>query len=161
VELKWYNFVWAIINFLVIFAILYKFFYHPVLKFLDDRGDGIALNISEAERARADADAVLKGYSDKMASAKQESMEIMERATQVGEETRRALLEQSRTESAALIDKARQEIQRERDEAINSLRREVGSIAVMAAEKILGRAVTEADHAHVVDEFLNEVGEVN
>ncbi|HHW41910.1 MAG TPA: F0F1 ATP synthase subunit B [Syntrophomonadaceae bacterium] len=161
VEFTWYEFTWAIINFLVILAILYKFFYNPVIKFLDNRSDEIRRNISEAEQARAEAEAVLEEYRNKLAGAKQEAQEIVARATRVGEEARAALLEQSRAEAAALLEKAHQEIQRERDDALKTLRQEVASLAVMAAEKILGRTVTKEDHTKMVDQFLDEVGEVH
>lgn len=160
-EFTWYEFTWAIINFLVILAILYKFFYNPVIKFLDNRSDEIRRNISEAEQARAEAEAVLEEYRNKLAGAKQEAQEIVARATRVGEEARAALLEQSRAEAAALLEKAHQEIQRERDDALKTLRQEVASLAVMAAEKILGRTVTKEDHTKMVDQFLDEVGEVH
>ncbi len=160
-EFTWYEFTWAIINFLVILAILYKFFYNPVIKFLDNRSDEIRRNISEAEQARAEAEAMLEEYRNKLAGAKQEAQEIVARATRVGEEARAALLEQSRAEAAALLEKAHQEIQRERDDALKTLRQEVASLAVMAAEKILGRTVTKEDHTKMVDQFLDEVGEVH
>jgi len=161
VEFTWYEFTWAIINFLVILAILYIFFYNPVIKFLDNRRDEIRRNISEAEQARAEAEAMLEDYRNKLAGAKQEAQEIVARATRVGEEARASLLEQSRAEAATLLEKAHQEIRRERDEALQALRHEVVSLAVMAAEKILGRTVTKEDHTKMVDQFLDEVGEVH
>ncbi len=160
-EFTWYEFTWAIINFLVILAILYKFFYNPVIKFLDNRSDEIRRNITEAEQARAEAEAMLEDYRNKLAGARQEAQEIVARATRVGEEARAALLEQSRAEAATLLEKAHQEIQRERDEALKALRQEVATLAVMVAEKILGRTVAKEDHIKMVDQFLDEVGEVH
>lgn len=160
-EFTWYEFVWAIINFVVILAILYKFFYRPVINFLDNRSEEIRRNISEAERARSEAEATLEEYRSKLAAAKQEAQEIVAKATKVGEEARSALLEQARAEAETLLEKAHQEIERERDQALNALRQEVASLAIMAAEKILGRAVTAEDHVKMVDQFLDEVGEVH
>jgi F-type H+-transporting ATPase subunit b len=161
VNLSWYQFVWAIIDFLVILAILYKFFYNPVIKFLDDRRNGIARDLDEATQARTNAEAVLNEYQSKLAGAKQESLEIIDRGTKAGEQARQEVLAQSRNESTAMLEKARVEIQRECDDAIHTLRAEVSNLAVMAAGKILEKTLTEADHAKMVDEFLNEVGETN
>jgi F-type H+-transporting ATPase subunit b len=69
VELDLSTSIWMIINFLVILAILYKFFYNPVLKFMDDRSEEIANNISEAERGRTEAAALLQEYQEKIAGA--------------------------------------------------------------------------------------------
>jgi F-type H+-transporting ATPase subunit b len=161
VEITWYDLVWAIINFLVILGILYILFYKPVIRFLDNRRAEIARNITEAEQARAEAAALLKEHREKVAGADQEAQEIVARAVKAGEEARVGLIEQGRDEAAALLEKARTEIQRERDAALRALRQEVATLAVMAAGKILGRAVTGKDHARLVEQFLNEVGELN
>lgn len=155
------DFIWAIINFSVILAVLTYFFYRPVINFLDKRSDDIAHNISEAEQARADAETILNDYNTRLAGAKQEAQNIVAQASKAGEEARLAMLEQSRAEAAILLEKAHQEIQRERDDAIKALRQEVATLAVMAAGKILERSVTVEDHAQMVDHFLNEAGEVH
>jgi len=161
VELNMFDLIWAIINFLVILAILYRLFYKPVLRFMDSRRDEIARNISEAEEARTEAAALLNEYREKLAGAEQEAQEIVARATKAGEEARLNLLEAGRDEAATLLEKARAEIQQERDEALRALRQEVATLAVMAAEKILARTVTKEDHTRLVEQFLNEVGEVH
>ncbi len=160
-ELNMFDLIWAIINFLVILAILYRLFYKPVLRFMDSRRDEIARNISEAEEARTEAAALLNEYREKLAGAEQEAQEIVARATKAGEEARLNLLEAGRDEAATLLEKARAEIQQERDEALRALRQEVATLAVMAAEKILARTVTKEDHTRLVEQFLNEVGEVH
>jgi F-type H+-transporting ATPase subunit b len=65
VELNPSTIIWAIINFLVILFILYKFGYGPVLNLLDSRREEIANNISVAERNRAESEALLKEYQEK------------------------------------------------------------------------------------------------
>ncbi len=96
-----------------------------------------------------------------MAAARHEAREIVDKAMKAGEEARQVLLNQSKAEAAALLEGARKEIQRERDEALRALRQEVVTLAVMAASKILGRTMTQEDNIHIVNQFLDEVGEVN
>lgn len=153
--------IWAIINFLVILAVLYKFAYNPVMKFLDNRSQEIADNIAAAERNRSESEALLKEYQEKIAQASKEAQEIIARANKVTEEERNRILAQTRDEAAALLERARQEIQRERDEALFAVRQEVSTLAVMAAEKILSRNLSTEDNKRIVDDFLNEVGEIH
>jgi F-type H+-transporting ATPase subunit b len=160
-EMTWYEFTWAIINFLVLLLILYKLFYKPVLTFLENRRSEIARNLAEAEYAREKADELLDQYRQKLASAEKEAQEIIARATKAGEEERIRLIEQGHNEAAALLEKARAEIRKERDEALAALRKEIATLAVVAAGKILERTVTREDHERLVDEFLSEVGEVH
>ena len=160
-DLNFSTVIWAIINFLVILAILYKFAYNPVMKFLDNRSQEIADNIAAAERNRSESEALLKEYQEKIAQASKEAQEIIARANKVTEEERNRILAQTRDEAAAMLEKARQEIQRERDEALFALRQEVSTLAVMAAEKILSRNLNTEDNQRIVDDFLNEVGEIH
>ncbi|HAF17871.1 MAG: F0F1 ATP synthase subunit B [Thermacetogeniaceae bacterium] len=160
-DLNFSTVIWAIINFLVILAILYKFAYNPVMKFLDNRSEEIANNIAEAERNRSESEALLKEYQEKIAQASNEAQEIIARANKVTEEERNRILAQTRDEAAALLERARQEIQRERDEALFAVRQEVSTLAVMAAEKILSRNLSTEDNKRIVDDFLNEVGEIH
>ena len=160
-DLNFSTVIWAIINFLVLLAILYKFAYHPVMKFLDNRSEEIANNIAEAERNRSESEALLKEYLEKIAQASNEAQEIIARANKVTEEERNRILAQTRDEAAALLERARQEIQRERDEALFAVRQEVSTLAVMAAEKILSRNLSTEDNKRIVDDFLNEVGEIH
>ena len=160
-DLNFSTVIWAIINFLVILAILYKFAYNPVMKFLDNRSEEIANNIAEAERNRSESEALLKEYQEKIAQASKEAQEIIARANKVTEEERNRILAQTRDEAAAMLEKARQEIQRERDEALFALRQEVSTLAVMAAEKILSRNLNTEYNQRIVDDFLNEVGEIH
>jgi len=153
--------IWAIINFLVILAVLYKFAYNPVMKFLDNRSQEIADNIAAAERNRSESEALLKEYQEKIAQASKEAQEIIARANKFSEEERNRILAQTRDEAAAMLEKARLEIQRERDEALFALRQEVSTLAVMAAEKILSRNLNKEDNQRLVDDFLNEVGEIH
>ncbi|MGD0153765.1 MAG: F0F1 ATP synthase subunit B [Thermacetogeniaceae bacterium] len=160
-SISWPTFAWAIINFLVILAILYYFFYNPVLSFIDSRREEIAHNISDSEYSRAEAQKLLHDYQAQLLASRQEAQQVIDKATKLGEESRQALLAQSRVEATALLENARKEIQRERDDALQSLRQEVVSLSVMAASKILGRTITEEDNAHIVNQFLDEVGEIH
>lgn len=156
-----YTLIWAIINFFVILAILSHFFYKPVINFIDTRREEIARSISDAEQARAEADALLSDYQAQMLASRQEAQQIVDKAIKSGEEARQALLAQSRDEAAALLENARKEIRRERDDALLTLRQEVVSLSVQAAGKILGRNITEADNAGIVNKFLDEAGEIH
>jgi len=161
VELNLSTSIWAVINFAVILFILYKFGYDPVMNFLDSRSEEIANNISIAERNRSESEAILKEYQEKIAASRQEAQDIISRAVKAGEEERAAILAQSRDEAAALLENARQEIQRERDAALLALRQEVSDLAIMAAERILARNINQDDNKRLVDDFLNEVGEIH
>lgn len=160
-ELNLSTVIYAVLNFLLILFVLSFFGLKPVLNFLDNRSEEIANNISEAEKSRNEAAAILQEYEDKIAGAREEAQDIIAKANKAADEERAALLAQTRDETAAMLEKARQEIRLERDQALKDLRQEVSALAVMGAEKILRRNINTEDNMKMVDDFLDEAGEIH
>jgi len=75
---------------------------------------------------------------------------------EAGEEARLKAQQEAKEEAGALIDKARTEIQHERDEAVGELRKEVADLAIMAAGKVVGRSLDKEAHIKLIDEVLDE-----
>lgn len=154
------KFVWQIVNFLILLFILKKLLYKPMLQMLDDRKKSIEDAINNAETAKVEAEALRKDYEARLAEAKQEAQEIIAKATKLGEEMKKDIVENAQNEAAKAIQKAQEEIVREKEQAIMALRDEVATLAVMAAGKVLGKAITVEDHEKLVKEFVQEVGDL-
>lgn len=154
------KFLWQIVNFLILLFLLKKFAYKPILNMLDERTKTIEDAISNAETAKTEAEKLRKEYETRLAEAKQEAQEVMAKATKLGEEMKNEIVTNAQNEAAKAVQKARDEITREKDQAIASLRDEVAVLAVMAAGKVLGKSITVEDHEKMVKEFVAEVGDL-
>lgn len=152
--------VYAIINFLLLVAILNKFLYKPVTKMLDERKNEVVNNLNNAEKAKADAETMREEYMTHLQNAKSEAQEIITRANKLGEETKSEIVSQAREEAQKVSVKAQEEIRLEKVKALGELRDEVASLAVMAAEKIISKNIKLEDHEKMVQDFVKEVGEV-
>jgi len=152
--------VWAIINFLILVAILNKFLYKPVTKMLDERKNEVVNNLNNAEKARQEAEKLKDEYAHHLQNAKSEAQEIIARANKLGEETRNEIVSQARAEAEKVSVKAQEEIRLEKAKALAELRDEVASLAVMAAEKIIAKNIDMKDQEKMVKDFVKEVGEV-
>ncbi len=152
------KFLWQIANFLVLLWLLKKFAYKPILNMLDERKRSIEEAINNAETARNEAEKMRKEYETRLAEAKQEAQEIMAKAAKLGEEEKKEILAGAQNEATKAIQRAQEEIAREKDQAIAALRDEVAVLAVMAAGKVLGKSITVEDHEKLVKEFVTEVG---
>ena len=62
--------------------------------------------------------------------------------------------------SSDLMQQNRDELERERRKAESALRSEVSGLAVMVAEKVVEREINQEDHARLIDEFIDSVGDV-
>ena len=73
-----------------------------------------------------------------------------------GEEIREKARQGARQEAEALVARARDEIKRERDEAISELRKEVADLTIAAAEKVIDRSLDKKAHRDLIDKVLEE-----
>lgn len=153
--------IWAIINFLILLAILNKFLYKPLLKMMDDRKSEIKRDLDSAAQANAEALKAKEEYLKQIEQAKEEAQRIMEKATKMGEETSEALISQAREETSKMTEKAREMIRLEKEEALNQLRDEVSTLVVMAAGKVIDKTIDQEAHEKLIREFIAEVGDAS
>jgi len=81
---------------------------------------------------------------------------LIARVVRTGEEMRRQAEQEARQEAESLITRARMEIQRERDEAIDELRKEFADLTILAAEKVIDRSLDKEAHRQIIDKVLEE-----
>ena len=154
------KFLWQVANFLVLLFLLKKFAYKPILNMLDERKKSIEDAINNAETAKTEAEKMRKEYETRLAEAKQEAQEVMAKATKLGDEMKNEIVANAQSEATKAIQKAQEEINREKDQAIAALRDEVAVLAVMAAGQVLGKSISVEDHEKLVKEFVSEVGDL-
>ena len=152
--------VWAIINFLILVAVLNKLLNKTVTKMLDERKNEITGNLDQAEKTKQEAEKLKEEYTFHLQNAKTEAQEIIAKANKMGEETKNELIAQAKAEAEKISAKAQEEIRLEKTKALAELRDEVASLAVLAAEKIIAKDIDLKDHEKMVKDFVKEVGEI-
>lgn len=159
IEFRWYELVWAVINFGILFFLLKKFLFGPVMGMMEKRRQEIAANLRQAEEARQEAARLQAEYRQQLAAAQREAQEIVDRAVRAAEEARTRLVSEAQAEAARLRDRAVEAITQEKEKALAELREEVASLAIAAATRIIRRTMTEEDERRLVEEFAREMGE--
>lgn len=149
-----------IVNFTLLAVLLYFVAYKPILRMLDQRSERIQKGLEDAEAASKRAAEIEQEFQKQMAVARKEGQEIVAQATQVSEKTRQEILARAHEDARGMIDKAKEEIGRERDQALSDLRRDVGELSVSIAEKIIGRTLDESSQRRLISEFLEQTEEL-
>ena len=148
------------VNFLVLLALLYKFAFQPINNMLEQRSNTIESSIKHAEEVRAEVEEMRKEAQANLNESRKEAQEMINRATRAAEETKNAIVTQANEEVAVMKGKARAEIEAATEAAKMELRNTAATLAIMAAEKVLGRVITEEDHKQMVNQFVNEAGDL-
>lgn len=145
---------WEIVSFAILFFILYKYAFPPLLKMLEEREQKIKDSLDEAERHRSEAERILREYEAKLAAASKEAETILaaarERAQRLLEENEQRMT----AEAERIKGDALREIEQERRRAVQEIRSQTTDLALMVAEQVLQRSVTDADQRRLAEEAL-------
>ncbi|MBK9611634.1 F0F1 ATP synthase subunit B [Candidatus Amarobacter glycogenicus] len=145
-----------VVNFFVLLFVLRLVAYKPILKMLDERKQKIAEELNAAEIARAEAASAQANIQAQLDTARKEGQEIVAGAQGIATRIQADAREQSAKDRDAALERARIEIQQERDRAISDLRGEFADITVKAAEKVINQSLDRQSHQRVIDETLAE-----
>jgi F-type H+-transporting ATPase subunit b len=150
---------WELVSFGILLWVLYKFAFPPILEVLENRERKIRESLEQAERHRLEAERRLQEYEAKIAAAGREAEGILiqakERAQRTLEENEQRLV----TEAERIKAEATREIEQERRRALREIRNQTTDLALMVAEKVVERSLTDADHRRLADEALQAVAE--
>jgi F-type H+-transporting ATPase subunit b len=146
---------WEVVSFAILLFVLYKFAFPGILSALEEREKKIKDSLDQAERHRSEAELKLRDYEAKLAAASRDAEGIMaaakERAQRLMEENEQRLT----AEAERVKGDATREIDHERRKAIQEIRSQTTDLALMVAEKVVQRSLTDADHRRLADEALD------
>ena len=147
---------------LISFAILYWIYSTKVVPKMEamyeERAAAIEGGMQQAEQAQAEAKAALDTYNEQLAGARTEANEIRESAREQGASIVAEMRGQAQAEAARITESAKRQVDAERQQAVVSLRQEVGALSTTLASKIVGESLEdEVRQNGIVDRFLAEL----
>jgi len=149
-------FIWTIITFLVLLALLTKFAWRPLLDALEQRRKTIAAALDDAQKARADLERVQQDAQKLLAEARVEAAAIVTRTRADAERLREELRQKATVEAAAVTRNAEQQIQYEAARAIKQIRDEAATLSLAVAAKLLRREVSAADNEALIKDAIRQ-----
>jgi F-type H+-transporting ATPase subunit b len=146
-----------LITFLVMLAILARYVYPRIVEVAEARQRAIALQLKEAEDARAAAQAQMEEATAKLNDARKSAQSVLDAAAKSAEQLRQELRQKADEEARRSVENARKQIEAERDQAIRSVRAEVADLVVTATEKVIGETLDEPKHRRLIERAIEEV----
>ena len=145
-----------VINFGILFLLLYLVAYRPIMRMFDERSRKIKDSVDQAEYTKEQVARTEEEAEKRIETASKEGQELVARAVKTGEEVRQKAEVGAKAEAEVLIQRARTEIQRERDEAIDDVRKAFADLTVQAAEKVIDRSLDKEAHREIIEKVLEE-----
>ena len=148
---------WELISFGILLWVLYKYALPPILETLETRERKIRESLDQAEQNRVTAEQKLKEYGARLQAAAKEAEALMSDAKQKAQR----LLDENelrlRADSQRIKEEASQDIERERRKAVEDIKAQTADLAILVAEKVIGRSLSDDDHRRFAQEALAEV----
>ena len=158
-NINFFTALFTLVNTVILFLVLKKFLFVPVMNMITDRQKEIDAMYEAADNAQQSAKALEEEYQQKLSVAAQTSEKMVKDAVARGQARQEEILRQANAEAAAIMDKAAADIALEKKKAINDAKDEISGIAMAIAEKVVGRELQEKDQADLVDAFIQQLGE--
>jgi len=151
--------LWATVVFLALLAILGKYAWGPILSAVEAREDAIQSALDEARERNERAEELLEEHKAQLADARRQANELIAEGKAAGEEVRKELEEKARSEAQGILERARIDIQRERDAALDTIRKESVELALAAASRLLHENLDAPKDRQFVERFLDDMSE--
>lgn len=155
--------LWSILislaNLLIIFLILKKLLWKPVKKVMEERKAMVDKQFADAAAAQEQADADKAAWAAKLSDADDEAQSRIAAADATARHHSERLVAEAKEKAAGIIRQAESEAELERRKAAASIKEEIAAVSAELAEKLLEREVNPADHAQLIESFLDEVGD--
>jgi F-type H+-transporting ATPase subunit b len=146
--------IWTLLAFLIVFYILKKFAWKPILKSLNDREKNIADSLATAEKVRAEM-AQLKSENEiLLAKAREERSLMLKEAKDIKDKIISDAREQAKAEAARIIDDTQITIENQKMAAVTDLKNQVGNMVLEVAAKVLRR---ELNNTGAQENYIREL----
>jgi F-type H+-transporting ATPase subunit b len=147
----------AVIVFFVVYWVLKRQAWGPILKGLSDRENKIRQDLADAETARLNAEARLKEYDTRLASAEGEVRGLLNKAATDAEKIATSIRMQAQQETEEAKERAVKDIEQARNDALREVYEQAANLATNVAEKILRRNLNAADQRDLVNASLEQL----
>jgi F-type H+-transporting ATPase subunit b len=148
--------IWTLVVFAITLYVLKRYVFGPVGQAVEKRRSEIAQSIEESERARDEAAALLEDYRTRLAEARKEADSLREQGRKDGEKQGAELVAQAQGQRDRVLSDAESQMEAQARAAASGLRDDVVALALLAAEKVSRRSLSDEDHRRLIQEAIDE-----
>jgi F-type H+-transporting ATPase subunit b len=149
--------IWTIVCFLATLFVLKKYAFGPIQKMIDERQERIRSSIEEADNARVEARKLLEEHRALIASARNDAEAILAEARRVGDSTRDRVKQEAEVDRQRRMEETHRQVESETRRALEEIRAEIADLTLLAAAKVTGKTLSEADHRQLIEDAIADL----
>lgn len=158
---QWGDFLFYLIMFIIMLLIVKHFAWGPVTKMMDKRATKISSDIDSAEKARKEAEDLAAKRQTALENSRTEAAGIIDRAKQNGEQQKASIVNAASEEVKTMKANAKKDIQQEKQDALSSVKNDVAELSIEIASKIIQKELTPESQKELVDSYIEGLGKQN
>ena len=148
-------FIAQLINFAILFFVLKKFAFKPLLKVLDERKNKIEKGLKDAEKAGEKLEKISAKEKKVLDKANKKATKILLEAEEKAENNRAEAVKKTEAEIEELMKKAERKIQEKKEQMLQDLKKDVAGLVVQATEKVLDEKIDENKDRELIEKSIN------
>ena len=150
-------FIWTIATFLVLFYLLRKYAWRPLLTALEERQETIRKSLDDADQAKQELERLHQESAQIIAEARADAQSIVAKSRVAAETVREDLKQKAKEEADALVRGAQRQIQLETARAVQQIRHEVVDLSLAVASKLIKKNLTQEDNDALIQDSLTQI----
>ena len=150
-------FIWTILTFLILFFVLAKFAWKPLLAALESRENTIKSSLEDAVKAKTELERLNAESEEIIAKARSEAQTIRVEAKSAAEKIKADVMVQAGEDAKKIRDEAEKQIQVEKDKVINEIRQEVVNLTMTVAEKVIKKNLSKEDNQSLIEDSIKHL----
>lgn len=150
------NLLWTVVNILVLFLLLRKFLYKPVMNVIAQRQKLVDDALADAQGKNADAQAALNAAQEKLRAADADAAQRRAASEEQAEKEKAQLLQDAQRQADAIVAQGKAAAKAEHDQRMREADAESVQLARTMCEKLLERSLTQQDDARLLDGLLQK-----
>jgi F-type H+-transporting ATPase subunit b len=148
---------WSLITFALLFILLMKYAWKPILSKVEEREKKIKGDVDGAEQARLKAEDTLKRHEAKLAEAAQAARETVEAARARAEQAAAGIAAVAKSEAEAILVRAREQIEADKQRAVADIKTAVVELSMAVTREVVKRTAAQEDHSKIADDLIRRV----
>ena len=160
-EVNFGLFFWTWLVFITLFLLLKRFAWPAIVKATEEREQAIAKQLEEAKTLNAEAAAHLAEQQKLLGEARSQGQQLLADAKQAADRERSLVLKKTKQAQEALLERAKQDIAPEREQALRALREEAVDLSLAVASKLIEQRLDSEGDRKLVVSYLGSLEETN
>ena len=159
ISVNFWQIVISLANLTILFFVLKKLLFRPVVKVIDQRQAAINGQYEDAKKALGEAEAHKAELEERLSGAKGEAAEIIRTASESAQRRGDEIVADAKERADEIVRRAEDEAELTRKKAQDGIKTEIVEVATVLSESLLGREINKDDHKRLIDSVIDNLGD--